>query len=33
MGGEGGQEAVAIAVNAEHGVVLKGCLKPVPANG
>jgi hypothetical protein len=31
MGGEGGQEAVAIAVNAEHGVV-KDSPKPAPAN-
>jgi hypothetical protein len=30
MGGEGGQEAVAIAVNAKHGVVRKCCPKPVP---
>ena len=31
MGGEGGQQAVAIAVNAEHGVVRKGWSKTVPA--
>jgi hypothetical protein len=32
VGSEGGQEAVAIAVDAEHGVVLKGCPKADPAN-
>jgi hypothetical protein len=31
VGGEGGQEAVAIAVDSEHGVVRRAGPKPVPA--